>query len=362
MRRFSFVALVLAVCVSLSAHGAVPSVTGIGDWAGKVREYYNPFDPTGDHTAKETSIWYTDGWSIGGASPLAQIVNRIDGQDVSNGGGRLFKSGGGGETVWMTFQAPEPFVAGTIITSQNIWGGFPGGTSMPSTFKLGNGGATANWNSLAAVPELIVPGTLGWGTIQIAHPGGVYDSFRLDITAVSHSDGRGYADYNTVIILPDQLERIDTVTVVSNPNVTWSHHNNLLSMTNNNGCGYQEDGRVAKGDVTFTFTFDDVQQIDALVLWSYENRAANFTLKYMDDNGNLVPLADIAMPMDPKGWALPVQLDEPLYTTTVVMDFGFCTLQDINFREVMFFTKVPEPATMTLLALGGLALLRRRKA
>jgi len=94
---------------------------------------------------------------------------------------------------------------------------------------------------------------------------------------------------------------------------------------------------------------------------SYGNHAAEFTLLYVDGEGEKVPFAFVSMvPEDGKGWTLPVELVKGIETDTIIMDFGPAAV-GTGLRDVMFFTKVvPEPATMTLLALGGLAMLRRR--
>jgi len=270
------------------------------------------------------------------------------------------KDNGGGESTWITFQAAPSFTVGTIIVSQRVWHGFAG--AMPYTLKFGNGGDGADWDNIAAVPTsdgFTAAGTPDWKTFEIAHFSGTYNSFRIDATAADYSN-IGYFDINEVVILPDVLHRV-IPTVLASSTGTNANAANLVDMGNFNLDGWWSAD--TPGDhVTVTFTFEQAQRIDAIVFWSYENLDSNFTLKYMDvESGQLVEVADILMPRtDSQGCVLPVQLDVPIYAKTVILDFGNPTVQ-VAMREVMFFEKaIPEPATMTLLALGGVAMLRRR--
>jgi len=365
MRRCSFVILMLVACVSLSAYG-VPSITVDegNSWYGKVREYANPFDPGRQYDNAVIDITVTPGWTD---DTLRRIVNRVDGSNAPNGGGRLTKTGDSrGELVWMTFTAPgsSSFTAGTVIVSQTVGSGFS--HTMDYTFKLGNGtvkaDGTLSGGSWREIGELSQSGNGSTNTFYIANPGGTYNTFRLDITA-GYNGGITYADFSEVLILPDKLDYVK-------PSATsnyggWGSAEGLLNLNNSSSSGWAYTGgaRIDNEDVKVTFTFGDVpQKLDAIVFWSFDHYAdATFTLQYEDASGTMVDLATISMPYnDPKGWVLPVELTESLYTTKVVMNFGNSGA-NVNFREVMFFEKaIPEPATMSLLALGGLALLRRR--
>ena len=352
--------LLLTACVSVSAYGTGASVTGLGIWAGKVHEYANPFDPNFDRNADSATITRAPGWDVGRS--LAAIVNRMDGRDESKGSGRVQKANGGGESTWITFQAAQPFTVGTIIVSQRVWYDFA--SAMPYTLKFGNGGAVADWDNIAAVPtsdSFTAAGTPDWKKFEIAHFSGTYNSFRIDATAANYNN-TGYFDINEVVILPDVLHRVVPTVSASSTGLN-ANPAKLVSMGNYDLDGWWSADGVT-GNVTATFTFDQPQRIDAIVFWSYENHDACFTLQYTDlDSGLPVEVADIRMPKgDALGCVLPVQLDVPLYAKEFTLSFDLAPGQTAALREVMFFEKpIPEPATMSLLALGGLAMLRRRR-
>lgn len=332
------------VLAGASAWAGTSAVSGVGAWTGKVHEYANPFDPNLDRNASESTITSTAGWGAG--APLENIVNRVDGMNSVNGGGRLQLGGGGGTAVWMDVLAPAPFTAGTVISSQNVWSGFS--VTMPYTLKLASGASPA-WAGIS--PLFTGPGTVGYETLQIANPGGVCDHVRIDITATPYS-GTGYADYNDLIVLPDALRRVADVTASSMPAATWGSTASLVDLTNSSGWANQG----STSSQTITFSLPEFQRVDALVLYSYDNRSAAFTIR--DSFGNAV--ANVTMTTGPYGWSLPIQFDQPLYTDRLVFDWG--AVSDVNFREVMILQIIPEPATGALLALAGPLLCRRRRA
>ena len=356
MKRFAMLALVLAVCVSQPAFGGGSVKVLANEWDGLVREYVNPFVASG------VTFSGTSGWSL--TSPQ-NLVSRQSGV-----GYRIRMSNANAapnEVPWLALQMPAgmSFQAGTVITTQQVSSGFD--RDMTFEFRLGAEGAATAWSGIA--PALTGPGTPGKQTIRTATlDGGFYNTFRLNITPAVYPGYSPISDFNEVIILPDRLTHIEhrNGVTVSGTSTTWGSVQNLLDLDN----AETSDGWTGGGgkDVSLTFTFDrvegELQKIDAIVFWSYGNHPAEFTLKYKDDTGNMVEMALISMlPAGGIGWTLPLQLDKSIETDTIILDFGYIA-GSVGLREVMFFTKaptIPEPATMTLLALGGLALLRRKR-
>ena len=370
MKRFVLLSLVLACGVSLSAQGGV-QLTPLGTWVGKVQEYANPFDANLDRnvTAAEARITVAPGWTEDPSYRLSYIVNRRDGVSVSVGGGRI--SGVAGQTGWVTFQAMENdaskmFHVGTIITYQRN----NNSTTMPWTLKLGTGGSTANWASSPVVQSGGGAQAASFQIVEVGKIAGIgeikkYDSFRLDITAVSN----GTADFNEVLLLPDRLERIPVFKATNR--VTPTSSATATDLLNSNGNQAWRVVDSPTGD-TITFEFSGMKQVDAIVFWGNNDitLGAEFTLRYVDSTtGGLVDVASINMKPESNsgvtaGMVLPLQLLEPIMTNKIILEFPAGTH---SLREVMLFTAlekapIPEPATMTLLALGGLALLRRRRA
>ena len=222
---------------------------------------------------------------------------------------------------------------------------------------------------MANSTQIQVASALDWGN-GVA---GTYDTFRLNITAVKDAgttNNTAYADFNEVIILPDVLVQLEGVKAAASHTTSGSAAN---LVDNKADTGWQARAGVSGGPAagtqfspTLTFTLgtaaEPLQQVDAIVFssWTHSalNQPSNFTLK--DGAGNV--LAHITMvPENGRDWILPLEFTKSLVTDKIVMEFDAGT--DFLFRDVMFFRKVvvPEPATMSLLAMGGLALLRRRK-
>ena len=358
MKRFALLTLlVAAVCVSLPAAGQV-SITPSVEWAGKVRAYANPFMDGGAVNGTITGPLL---WS---ASTSASLVNRRSDQGAY---GRWQRSSTtADDTFQATYQMPagQTFQAGTVIAVQSVYTGYY--NNLPYEIRLGTDGTATDWSSIA--PSLTGPGTIAKKTIRTTTlDGGMYNTFRLDAVPSGYfhagSEFPLTVDFDEIIILPDRLEHISDVTVAAS-NTSWGNKDFLLGMDNAyDGTNSSSPGWTGSGTLTFTFGLIDgeLPEIDAIVFWSYNNHDANFTLKYMD-NGVEVAVADISMIREGgRGWTLPIQLDKSIKSDTIILDFNGTPA---GLREVMFFTSappIPEPATLTLLALGGLAMLRRRR-
>ena len=373
MKRVVVLSLVLAICVSVPAHGGSSvSVMDVNSpWFGLIREYANPFDPDLNRTVttSETKITVSSGWSEG--IMLSNLVRRADGTSVSAAGGRAQGPPGadGVEALpgiaSVTFQSLQaPFQVGTIITHQRVADQFT--APMPYSIQLGTGGDMCDWSTVPTSMTGAGAMPKGMSTFEIQTLSSVVtcDSFRLNIdTAYNPNDRRYQGDFNEVLLLPDRLEYIPNteIKVTANDTITTNQPGALLDMRGQDSWGSRPGG-------TLTFEFlglaaGETRQVDSIVLWSMnDGNCAIFTIK--DGNGNVI--ADVNITNDSIGWVLPIQFDRSIHTDKIIFEFASSGLPGDrhNLREVMFFTnldRIPEPATMSLLALGGLALLRRRR-
>ena len=126
-----------------------------------------------------------------------------------------------------------------------------------------------------------------------------------------------------------------------------------------------------------TFTFDTAVDIDQLVIWNYNNAggpgngAKNGTVEFSINGG--------ANWSTPDAFVLAVGYSGGAYQPGTVID-SFGTVTDVNAMRLTLtdnyanlaggdrvglgtvaVNEVPEPATMSLLVLGGVAMLKRRK-
>jgi len=373
MSRVKLFALAaLLACISVPAYGVLTVDVLWKDANSKdlIRIYSNPFDPdlTYSYTGTQApgvTIASTPDW---GTSQLPRIVSWRTHQS-STGSGRIRAPGAnattgfGGQAGWITFQAATDFQVGTVITFLRNSGNTGGPSPMPYWLSLGTGGKDADWANI----DSVISGGFGNDEtrfqVYTAPSVGTYDSFRLD----GQTRIDGYFDFNDVVLLPDRLERLSNVTVTAR--ISSSSTAAYLVDMNHDAhanAGWASASNNENGDtLTFTFKNDEgivtAQGIDAIVFFGLENLGTVFTLQYKDAKGDLIDLADVTMRDSSMGYVLPLEFLQTLETDTIVMELPAGARY--NLRQVMFFTKlpdVPEPATMSLLALGGLALLRRR--
>ncbi|OPZ30732.1 MAG: hypothetical protein BWZ02_00624 [Lentisphaerae bacterium ADurb.BinA184] len=342
-------ATALACGITLPVRAGTASAVGVGAWAGQVHEYANPFDPNLDRAPTESSLTWGSGWSGG----IDQIVSRVDGREATKGGGRISRaSGAPGPATYMNLVAPSTFAAGTVIACQQVWSGFT--SSMPYTLKLSNGDP-GDWSAVPAT--FSGPGTATYETIQVATPGSAADRARIEYSQTAIYGSTAYADFNDLLILPDRLETIPTVTATAT-STTWGSPSSLVNLTCESGWA-KHTGLPADVSVTFTLNGGESETVKAIVFYSYENVSATFTLRDAADN----PVMDVVLTIEPQGWALPVYFDTPITTTAFKMDFGYATTQ-VAMREVIFMRQlaapIPEPAAGLLLTGGALLLVRRR--
>ena len=361
MKRFALLVMLLAVCVSVSAY-AGPSVVLAEDWDGLVKEYPNPFASYATDVSGITTITPA-GWSGVG---LEYILNRR--ARTYWGTPRLRNLSGAfeGVPVSLTFQvdSSKSFQVGTVIVSQNV-GPSPFSNDTPYTLAFGNSnGSGVVWDSFSVAG----PGKLG--TIQYRvetiSQVAMFDTLCLTGTSASYAGSGGYFDLGEIIILPDRLELLKATGSLDGY-AGWGGPQDLVDLVGS--AGWMAVNNPSAKELRLTFDFDGLQAVDAIVFCSYQNHSAQFTLSYLDGDGKEVEVAFIDMSGEANvgGWTLPLQFLKSIETTTIYLDFvwpddGKGRIPAL--QKVMFFTAappIPEPATMTLLALGGVALLRRRK-
>jgi len=333
MKRFSLAALVLTACVSVSAYGGVSVTSDYG-----VSMYENQFASGPVTCAYDASRWWLNAnhWVIFDYQTRArntdvrfQTTNEYYNDETS--------PWQVGDKVSVTFTTPTLQV-GTVITHQFLWVNAVG--SMSYSLTLSGDGTPYTLNGA---------GLHGQGTVQVntLDQVGAYDTLRLEIASVQNSPTNGLngmADFNSIIVLPDRLEQITGVSC------------NVPNMLDNNTGNFWVNGN---NPATLVFTFEDLQRVDAMILWSVDNGNARCIIR-VGEGEEAVELARVDATCDTStyAWMVPLKFDTPLYTDKIYLDFYEFAYNGLH--EVMFLTAVPEPATMSLLALGGLAMLRRR--
>ena len=349
MKKFAWLTTMLVAVVSVSASGQVVVTPYEGyEW---IHEYANPF------AGGVSYVWDETKWSNVSDRPVTLLTSLRHSRNVNCRIVSTYADWKPGDTVELTLTMPQTKI-GTVITSQMIWSDTyndPIHNTYPMSYdlRLGGGGAGTDWGNID--PVMSGDGTRGTYAIQVQTLDrvGAYDSIRLDLNSVklNNDKNEGFVDFNNVIVLPDRLEQIKATASTSSGGVA--------SSLTGNTAGSWWIPTTFPGTVTFAFPDlepGEKQQIDAILIWSMDNASAAFTLK----DGDGTPLVDISMPVGGgPGYILPLQFDQSLHTDKIILD-----LASGGLFQVMFLTKlpeIPEPATMSLLALGGLALLRRRK-
>jgi len=341
--------LVLAACVSLPAVGGA-GVEGVGAWEDGVHVYANPF---AGGTIEGTAGWGTDAGRL-----LSNIISWRSNRQVY---GRLQKPNAPVEEwTWMTAKAGSPFQAGTVITVQEV--AAPFNTTMPFTLALGNSnGGVVDWSGVDVVHEgLGTQGYVGFSASALDAVG-TYDSFRLAVKSARYSSSATtYADMNEVIVLPDRLAPLAATASASSTG--WGNVSDLVAPS----MGTESGWSTTASTVRLAFDLGGEQSVDAIVFWSFPNHPIEIELLYVDDAGAEAKVAVITLVTDDggTGWTLPIQFDKPIETGTLLMDMTALSGSGVGLRHMMFLTKlpeVPEPATISLLVLGGLAMLRRAR-
>ena len=341
MKRVTLLAM-LAACISVSAYGGVVTVTPLPAGASYgIAEYANPL-------AGVIAEYDEENWRVSqpGSYFLELITSRSRKRETVSRLTSINPNWQAGDVAWVTFTTPQPIAVGTVITSQYVWRDSANDANndypMSYTLRLGSDGADTDWSDIA--PTLSGPGARSTNRIQLQtlDQVGLYDSIRLDGATVPaptqpHDITTCFVDFGQVIVLPERLEPI--------------------AVTGPAGLMDYDASSWASGATTFTFAglaAGQTQRVDAIVIWCVDNGSQTFTIR--DGLGNA--LVSVDMQLDASGgYVLPLQFANPLYTDAITLDF---TAGGNILFEIMFLTAVPEPATMSLLALGGLALLRRR--
>jgi len=160
-------------------------------------------------------------------------------------------------------------------------------------------------------------------------------------------------------------------TSITSTGMNWS--NGKL----NSGYLYDDEGyRTGNGPGHGGQVWDETRWIDIdlgtareigeiVLVWDWEYVGLSFVLQYMNKDGVYVPVTinpeDLSR-IGTNGTGMFIGVfDKPVTAQKWrLLDMPSTSLALLN-QIMMFSPAVPEPATMTLLALGGLALLRRRK-
>jgi len=111
----------------------------------------------------------------------------------------------------------------------------------------------------------------------------------------------------------------------------------------------------------------DVRRIDEVVgLWSADGYGTDFQVRYMDENGKWCDVIGKTIAQFGGTRATSVMFDgvDAQYWQIYGAVFGIASGDKMNncgFNQILMYGKpIPEPMTMSLLVLGGLAMLRRR--
>jgi len=345
MKKFTLLVLAVSACVSLSAHGGSTDAEGLGAWEGKVYVYANPF--------AGGTIEGPSGWDLDAGRPLTRIIDRRSERLVH---GRVHKSNAAEGEVALIVAKASPFQVGTIVAVQEVNGGFVG--DMPFTLRLGNRGVGGEmtWSGVAHSD----PGVRGRTTFSVSSLDavGTCDAFQLAVTSAWYGGpGTGYADVSEVIVLPDRLAVLTGVQSSASMK-HWGSDTTLTDLQTSTGDGWSTTASTAR----LTFDFTEESSVDAIIFWSFPNHPMTVKILRVDGAGNETEVALVTLDTrgETFGYTLPVGFDKSIETGRIVMELTDLGSSGVGLRHVMFLTAVPEPATMTLLALGGLAMLRRK--
>ena len=286
-----------------------------------------------------------DGWNAGDISLV------YDGTPLNNREGtsiRVTKASPWEPTAKFAITTPGPIQIGTVITIQTVWPHFA--DPMPYTLRLGRDGAASDWANIAPQANHGA-GTLGTTRVLVnpVDQPGEYNAIYVEGSVTTYQD-MGTFDFKRAMVLPDRYEQVPGKVTVSTENMNVAYGG--LADASDSDWGTYWYTTSLTGELTFSFA-DPNQRIDAIIFMFMDNAGGtSFTLM----NGDGTAMAAVAAGA---GVILPLLLDNPVYTDKFVLSFA--NTGDAGFNEVIFLTRIiPEPATMTLLALGGLALLRRR--
>lgn len=377
-----FIAVALSCAVSLPVLAG--TVTGQNGYSASI--YANPFDSSLDFSNSGLVSSYGDsvlgtvnGWLTQGA--VSGAVSRQDGREYFAGNALMYKYGASAsDTTFLQYTAPSVFDVGTIITvGGSSYSGYTGsyGFDLMLSDNPSIGTTDAAWTGVGTTVSGIITGA--------NTPISVYTlptiltnerSLRVRFNGQSSYTPGGYVNsgMKEVMLLPDQLERVVPT------NVTVSAGGNLGALWDmQGGDNIAGSGLPVWYDLTANplstkfaqFDFGRTNNLTAMILGAdqyYEHATINIRA-WIEGNwltvaqSSFTPNGPTANPNGNGEW-LPIKFDTAVSTDKIRLEWvsadpysgGTIT----SLREVMFF--IPEPSSLTLLGLGGLLLLRRRKA
>ena len=329
MKTLITAALLLTALLAANAHAVIIT-------AGNATAYGNPF----------TGSTNTIGVNSGGGTVTQgfSIDNVVSQQDCrQRRGNRAHPGRDRHQRLLHAIRGRAPFTAGTVITSQNVGGGFF--SPMSYNIQLDGGSPVQSGAGLVGSTAINVTTLASKQTVQTLRVNEAMSTF-------NGTTGTHYGDMNEVLILPDRL-----AVVPSTASATGTIFGSAAGLNDLQGGDNYWGG---SNGSSVTLTFSRAETISALVLVNLETvpgSSAPLTFNILDSLSNL----DASVSMSENNSTdefVGIKFNTPV--TTSFLKFNFTNAGNAGMLEIIPL-EAPEPASLGLLAVGGLALLKRRR-